>query len=918
MGILDDWDSMNVDFGPQSGSSSFGGGFSDDILFGGSGGDMLKPEDGLELLTPQERTQLTWDEQRQLIAERSAKIAAENGGGDSVKNPLAEVVAAPPSQPNYMSSETGQSISPNDPRLQTPEFDRVFGKQRQQQPEQFGPPMPSQSPNPMLDLANNPSLGQPQQPVDRKHPFLDLIGQAEGTDKGRGYNETLGYGKFTGGPVDLTSMTVNQVLDLQKQMLAHPENSFNSSAAGRYQIVSKTLRGLVDSGVVNGNDFFDESTQDKAAMALMQRRGADAAGLRNEWEGLRRVSPEAMLAAYNGAEVPAIERTRVADASNRFAPGGYPGGGSMPGPRTQGSPRMDGTQTPSDEDRIQAALRAYGGGNGGGGGMLGGLGGLLGGGGGGGSDNSAMMRAIGLSLLSSPRQAPLQNLAQNLALSEKQAEGAQTEKAAAAMAAYLGIDSRLAPLVAKNPQLMQMILQDRTQKENTRELARDPFLNPRAIPGQQSQAQPPAQQRVPAEPIADSGAPTDRSAGLKPDVVGTPEGYQWAGPGSQAEPQAPAARQEGIQVAAKGGAVPIPAIDARPIPQTPATTQVTSTLASQGRAIPATPEEAHALALDIGKRMALYEARGMKGAVEALKNVQEMYLKLALPTDIQRDVARAHPGDPKAQQRVLQAYIDKRTDLQKNSEFIAGPDPEKQRAVAERMAPDNRTEAERRARIALREPEVGNEMIRQSRATSAAPDDAETTKRLTSVSEFLGEIAKDAPKTAQRNADLDMLSRVVSRTSTSRGATLRAHLDGVAAELGLSKGKLATAQDAIAALTNRIAPTLRQPGSGAQSDAELRGFLASLPQLTSMPEGNQLVSATLKRAAEIDQKRADIASQWQAGKIKAGPAREMIAELDKTSIYASPKERALVEEILGASPKSGPEQGKGWRILGVE
>src|SRR5215217_6122791 len=107
MGLLDDWDSMNADFG---------GGFSNDTLFGGSGGDRLKPENGLELLTAQERTQLTWEEQRQLIAERSAKIAAENGGGDNVKNPLAEVLAPPPSQPNYMSSETGGSINPNDPR----------------------------------------------------------------------------------------------------------------------------------------------------------------------------------------------------------------------------------------------------------------------------------------------------------------------------------------------------------------------------------------------------------------------------------------------------------------------------------------------------------------------------------------------------------------------------------------------------------------------------------------------------------------------------------------------------------------------------------------------------------------------------------------------------------------------------------
>lgn len=33
--------------------------------------------------------------------------------------------------------------------------------------------------------------------MDKYHvcrPLLDLIGKSEGTDKGRGYNETLGYG----------------------------------------------------------------------------------------------------------------------------------------------------------------------------------------------------------------------------------------------------------------------------------------------------------------------------------------------------------------------------------------------------------------------------------------------------------------------------------------------------------------------------------------------------------------------------------------------------------------------------------------------------------------------------------------------------------------------------------------------------
>lgn len=35
--------------------------------------------------------------------------------------------------------------------------------------------------------------------------MLDLIGCSEGTDKGRGYNETFGYGAYIGGDVDLVS-----------------------------------------------------------------------------------------------------------------------------------------------------------------------------------------------------------------------------------------------------------------------------------------------------------------------------------------------------------------------------------------------------------------------------------------------------------------------------------------------------------------------------------------------------------------------------------------------------------------------------------------------------------------------------------------------------------------------------------------
>lgn len=133
--------------------------------------------------------------------------------------------------------------------------------------------------------------------------ILDLIGYAEGTDKGRGYNETLGFGAFTGGPRNLVGMTLDEIDAMQTQMLRHPGNSHNSSAAGRYQIVQKTLRGLRSTLGLSGSEFFTPDLQDRLAQQLLRQRGNDPVGLRNEWEGLRRVDDQTIRAAYDGTSV---------------------------------------------------------------------------------------------------------------------------------------------------------------------------------------------------------------------------------------------------------------------------------------------------------------------------------------------------------------------------------------------------------------------------------------------------------------------------------------------------------------------------------------------------------------------------------------------------------------------------------------
>ncbi|UVC10179.1 hypothetical protein IHQ71_06120 [Rhizobium sp. TH2] len=133
--------------------------------------------------------------------------------------------------------------------------------------------------------------------------ILDLIGSVE---SGGDYNATLDNGRWTGGAQNLTSMTLSQVRDLQRQMLADPANRAlygdgqGSSALGKYQITGRTLEGLMSELGLAGDQVFDQNTQDELARALLRRRGNNPAELRNEWEGLRRVDDSTIRNAYDG------------------------------------------------------------------------------------------------------------------------------------------------------------------------------------------------------------------------------------------------------------------------------------------------------------------------------------------------------------------------------------------------------------------------------------------------------------------------------------------------------------------------------------------------------------------------------------------------------------------------------------------
>lgn len=160
-------------------------------------------------------------------------------------------------------------------------------------------------------------------------PLLDLIGKSEGTDRGRGFNETLAYGALTGGPIDLIRMTLDEIDALQTRMLKHPANRWNSSACGRYQIVRGTLRTIRRNLGLSGGEKFSAAMQDRMACFLLGRRGIDrylagrmseAAlidGLAREWASLPSLTGKGYYAGQAAAITLAELRATLAECRHR-------------------------------------------------------------------------------------------------------------------------------------------------------------------------------------------------------------------------------------------------------------------------------------------------------------------------------------------------------------------------------------------------------------------------------------------------------------------------------------------------------------------------------------------------------------------------------------------------------------------------
>ena len=154
-------------------------------------------------------------------------------------------------------------------------------------------------------------------------------------------------------------------------------------------------------------------------------------------------------------------------------------------------------------------------------------------------------------------------------------------------------------------------------------------------------------------------------------------------------------------------------------------------------------------------------------------------------------------------------------------------------------------------------------------------------------------------------ADLDSLREIGGRVTTGKTAEITAALGPYAEALGVKIDGLSDLQ-AYKAITAKLAPRMRVPGSGATSDFEMRQFLEGLPGLGKTPEGNEIIANTQQSILAHRQAVAEIASKAMAGEIEPREAEKAIREL--------PDPMKLWRESRGKSPAAKPDEG-GWQTI---
>ena len=126
-------------------------------------------------------------------------------------------------------------------------------------------------------------------------------------------------------------------------------------------------------------------------------------------------------------------------------------------------------------------------------------------------------------------------------------------------------------------------------------------------------------------------------------------------------------------------------------------------------------------------------------------------------------------------------------------------------------------------------------------------------------------------------------------------------------------GRMSAAQSMI----NRIAPTMRETGSGSTSDREMAQYVSSLPSFTQKPEGRALTNQMFQAKADIARKEQELIDKLYAQEITTAQYAQQISKLRSQSLY-TPARRAAINNIIPGYFDMTPQLGSGSSITEID
>jgi len=229
-------------------------------------------------------------------------------------------------------------------------------------PQQPGTAPPDAPVVPEGQEGPTPDTQAPAAPEGAADPFTRNVLAFVGDKEAPGGFDQVYSGSKLAPPKPITTMSINELLAWQDASVAAGSES---SAAGRYQIIRKTLRGLVAKMGLNGSETFNQELQDRLAVELMNEAGlaqfkageitASEFGnrLSGVWAALPRVSGDgAGRSTYAGdglnAATTSVDAFMGILAGDEYVAGEMTGGHGVGGNQSSPAPEAKGgTSQPS-------------------------------------------------------------------------------------------------------------------------------------------------------------------------------------------------------------------------------------------------------------------------------------------------------------------------------------------------------------------------------------------------------------------------------------------------------------------------------------------------------------------------------------------------------------------------------------------